>query len=391
MKPYGYIYKITNNVNGKIYIGQKKGRQVVESYYGSGKLILAAIEKYSINNFSREILEWCYSKEELNEREMYWISHYNSRDRLVGYNIAVGGNVIGMPHSKETIEKIRSSNIGKKRSAEACEKMRQSHKGKTLSEEHKKKISETQKVVMKGKNKGKHPSEDTIRKRVEKLKGHPVSEETRKKLSEANKGHMPWSKGKHLSDETKRKISEAKKGKYGRHFIMSEEQKKKLSVANAGKTNFKGHHHSDAAKKLMSIAKTNNVGKTLYNLVCRQCGRNFLDYYRSYKYCPQCKPRDYSGYYTVDLPIIGFENGTGKNENTLGNFVVDFKGNEVRVGSGLTDEERNRFWESREDLIGRIIEVKYKDISKDKNSGKESLQFPVFVRLREIGKEVSYD
>ena len=96
-------------------------------------------------------------------------------------------------------------------------------------------------------------------------------------------------------------------------------------------------------------------------------------------------------FYTMDLPIVGFETGTGKNEHTLGNIIVQYKDNTVGVGSGFSDEQRNWFWEHREELIGRIVEVKYKDITKDKGTGKESLQFPTFIQLREEGKQVSYD
>lgn len=96
-------------------------------------------------------------------------------------------------------------------------------------------------------------------------------------------------------------------------------------------------------------------------------------------------------FYTYDLKIVGYEEGEGRNKGTLGSFIVEYKNNTVKVGSGYSDSERKNFWENREDYIGRIIEVKYKEISKDKNTGKESLQFPIYVGLRDIGKEVSYD
>lgn len=96
-------------------------------------------------------------------------------------------------------------------------------------------------------------------------------------------------------------------------------------------------------------------------------------------------------FYDFDLCIIGYEEGTGRNKGRLGAFVVDYKGNSVRVGSGFTDEERINFWSKREELIGRIITVKYKEISKDKKTGLESLQFPIYCGLREEGKEPSYD
>ena len=96
-------------------------------------------------------------------------------------------------------------------------------------------------------------------------------------------------------------------------------------------------------------------------------------------------------FYDFDLKIIGYEEGTGRNKGRLGAFVVDYKGNHVKVGSGFSDEERDKFWENREELIGRVITVKYKEISKDKKTGLESLQFPIYCRLREIGKEPSYN
>lgn len=96
-------------------------------------------------------------------------------------------------------------------------------------------------------------------------------------------------------------------------------------------------------------------------------------------------------FYTYDLEVVGVEEGDGRNKGTLGALVVKYKDNTVNVGSGFTDEERKNFWEKREDIIGRVIEVKYKEITTDKKTGLESLQFPVFCGLREIGKEPSYN
>lgn len=96
-------------------------------------------------------------------------------------------------------------------------------------------------------------------------------------------------------------------------------------------------------------------------------------------------------FYTVDLEIVDLEEGTRRLSGTLGAFVVHYKGNYLRVGSGMTDEERKIFWNEGIGLIGRVIEVKYKDESLDKRTGLYSLQFPIFVQLRELGKQVSYD
>lgn len=95
-------------------------------------------------------------------------------------------------------------------------------------------------------------------------------------------------------------------------------------------------------------------------------------------------------FYTMDLPIIRVEEGAGKYAGMMGNLVVDYKGNEVGVGTGFTDEQRKFFWGFKEDYIGMLAEVKYKEISKNKQTGAESLQFPVFVGLRPDKSEVSY-
>lgn len=96
-------------------------------------------------------------------------------------------------------------------------------------------------------------------------------------------------------------------------------------------------------------------------------------------------------FYTMDLPVVEVLEGDGRLKGTLGALVVQYKENTVNVGSGFDDETRKRFWDNRESLIGRVVEVKYKEISKDKKTGLESLQFPIFVGLRETDKCVSYD
>lgn len=97
-------------------------------------------------------------------------------------------------------------------------------------------------------------------------------------------------------------------------------------------------------------------------------------------------------FYTMDLPIIRCEEGTGRLEGTLGAFVLDYNGNEVKVGSGFTDIQRAQFWRDRNEIVENkyLCEVKYKEISSDKSTGKNSLQFPTFVALRMDKSDVSY-
>lgn len=96
-------------------------------------------------------------------------------------------------------------------------------------------------------------------------------------------------------------------------------------------------------------------------------------------------------FYSMDLPIVDVVEGTGKYHGMLGAFVLQYKDGTVNVGSGFNDEQRKELWEKRRELINRVVEVKYKEITKDKNSGIESLQFPIFIQIRENGKSISYD
>jgi DNA ligase-1 len=93
---------------------------------------------------------------------------------------------------------------------------------------------------------------------------------------------------------------------------------------------------------------------------------------------------------TIDLRITGWKEGGGRLAGTLGAFTVDYKGDELCVGSGMTDRQRDEFWNTRNLLVGRVIEVMYKEETESKQTDQKSLQFPVFIALREEGKEVSY-
>lgn len=90
-----------------------------------------------------------------------------------------------------------------------------------------------------------------------------------------------------------------------------------------------------------------------------------------------------------DLEIIGVQEGAGKYAGTLGALIVDYKGNAVGVGSGITDEIRREIWASPDKYIGRVATIQYFEETNDAD-GKPSIRFPVFRELREEGKEVSY-
>ena len=97
---------------------------------------------------------------------------------------------------------------------------------------------------------------------------------------------------------------------------------------------------------------------------------------------PYCFGRDWSvmkfkAFFDADVPITALLEGTGKHSGKLGSFVVNYKGVEVRVGSGLTDDLREQIWSDKATHIGRTIEVRYQEETPD-----GSLRFPTFVCFR---------
>jgi hypothetical protein len=76
MKKY-FVYKTTNKINGKKYIGSHYGK-TDDEYLGSGLLISRAIKKYGKENFKKEILEIQSNKQLMLERESYWLNKYKT-------------------------------------------------------------------------------------------------------------------------------------------------------------------------------------------------------------------------------------------------------------------------------------------------------------------------
>lgn len=95
------IYKITNLINGKVYIGQScqiQKRWSIHKWNAKNNEnqahLYLAMRKYGIENFSFEVIEYC-SRDSLNDREIYWIQYYNSTNSKKGYNILYGGKCGG--------------------------------------------------------------------------------------------------------------------------------------------------------------------------------------------------------------------------------------------------------------------------------------------------------
>jgi len=87
-----YIYKTTNLLNGKIYVGLSKfNPEDNPEYLGSGYILKKAIQCYGVEKFRKEILEICDTEQLLLERERYWIATLKANHREIGYNICEGG------------------------------------------------------------------------------------------------------------------------------------------------------------------------------------------------------------------------------------------------------------------------------------------------------------
>lgn len=151
------VYKITNKITGKIYIGitnQGSGARYRHHWYesriGEPSPIHRSMAKYGEDNFTLEIIDFAETYEELKEKEKFWIKEFNSTDRNIGYNLTEGGDgTFGRTHSEETKEKIRQKALGRKISEETKKKMSEARIGKCSDKqrEHLKKISIQAKAI----------------------------------------------------------------------------------------------------------------------------------------------------------------------------------------------------------------------------------------------------
>jgi len=137
------IYITTNIITGKKYIGQDYFNN--PKYMGSGFLLKKSISKYGIENFKKEILEFCSDKNKLNIREKYWIGFYNAVNDKNFYNISDGGQ--GGKLGDLVNNKRKLSLKGHVISEETKKKISDSHKGKKDSDDTKKKKSESHKKI----------------------------------------------------------------------------------------------------------------------------------------------------------------------------------------------------------------------------------------------------
>ena len=84
----------------------------------------------------------------------------------------------------------------------------------------------------------------------------------------------------------------------------------------------------------------------------------------------------------TEVKLIGMELGTGKYENTLGKLITDYNGFELKIGSGLSDEQRDKYWNNKDNYIGKYVKVKYFEKTENQQGG-QSLRFPIFICFRD--------
>ena len=245
----GYIYLNTDLKTGKQYTGQHhydKEGELDPNYHGSGVLWTKVLKKRPKELIKEEYIKTCYSEEEMNSDEQYYIKLFKTLYPN-GYNLTEGGE--GCVASEESRKKMSLAQKGKHISEEQKKKLSIALKGRIMSDEHKKKIGEA--------SKGRHHSE-----------------ESKKKMSLSKKGKPSGMLGKKHSEESKKKMSQnhydcsgEKNPLFGKH--LSEETKKKMSLSKKGKPNLK------LSKKVLQFTLDGEFVKEWPSAA--ECGRNGFD------------------------------------------------------------------------------------------------------------------
>jgi group I intron endonuclease len=216
------IYIIRCTENGKTYVGQsvdietrKKGhRSSLRANKHKNPHLQSAYNKYGEIAFEHTVVEIC-AIELLNERELHWISIFNSTESSVGFNLRGGGDAIHSmsQESKDKISKTTKGRIGKPCTEEAKAKISEAKKGIELSDSTKANMSKSRQ----GKRKSQaHKDALAASLRGKKRPASIYSEEYRRKMSIAQKG-------KKRSTEVRLKMKER---------VVSEETKAKISASH---------------------------------------------------------------------------------------------------------------------------------------------------------------
>lgn len=211
------IYKATNQINGKIYIGQTVNslnrRKIVHRSQSNrpNNYFHNAIRKYGIDCFYWQVICICPDLDSLNEREQYYIAFYDLMNRDIGYNMKEGGfNYLLSDEIKKKISETKKGQKGHKHTAETIEQMRKSKLGKN------------------------NPAY-----------GKPMSDEQKNKIRNSTIGNKNHFYGKHHSIEAKNKISQLHLGRK-----LTEEHKRKIGEAGLGRK-----HSAESIQKMSKVKK----------------------------------------------------------------------------------------------------------------------------------------
>lgn len=190
------IYKITNKVNGKCYIGQsihikKRFQEHIKSKFNTP--LCKAFKKYGIDNFTFEVIEECEEKK-LNEREIYYIKFFHSCVDEYGYNLTYGGdgNIAGVSEiTKNKLSECRKGKknpmFGRKLSKKSLAKRSIAYKNtlKNMPEEQRQQWFKNIGIAQKGKIISNEQRQKISKSLKEFYKNHP---EKRQEISEKGKG-----------------------------------------------------------------------------------------------------------------------------------------------------------------------------------------------------------
>jgi GTPase involved in cell partitioning and DNA repair len=160
------IYRTTNILNGKIYIGKHQTKDINDGYLGSGIALEKAIKKYGKESFKKEVLFIFNTEDEMNEKEKELVTESFIASNS-NYNMGVGGeggsHFKGKSHSEKTKKLLSSIAKNQRHSEETRKKISEANRKRVLSEETKKKLSEKAKLRFSDEKSKKNHS-DTMKK-----------------------------------------------------------------------------------------------------------------------------------------------------------------------------------------------------------------------------------
>lgn len=211
MKKFGLIYKVTNTINGKIYIGQTTQGLIKRKYnhvwaatndkYKNkcNDFFHNAMKKYGFNKFEWCLIDECDNKEELDKKEKYYINKFKS---FVGFNNCNGYNLTAGGKGNSGVV---FSELHKKRLSDSM-------KGKKMSEAAKQKIRDNAKINPNYGNKGRQMSDITKEKLRQCNLGKKASDITKLNMSIAQKKITNRRKGWKHTEEAKERMSKSTRG-----------------------------------------------------------------------------------------------------------------------------------------------------------------------------------